>query len=54
MSKNKVMTFDILTIILNLRNRDKVTWTKRTEYGISNCVEKKSKDKAMFDTHSKK
>ena len=32
---------DIRTIILNLLKRDKVTWTKRIEYGISNCIEKK-------------
>ena len=34
---------DIPTIILNLRKRDKVTWTNRIEYGISNCAEKKVK-----------
>ena len=41
------------TIISNLLKRDKVTWTKRIDYGISNRAEK-SKDKAIFDTHSKK
>ena len=35
---------DRLTIILNLLERDELTWTKRIR--ISNCTEKKSKDKA--------
>ena len=47
-SKNKVMTNDIPTIILNFLKWDNVTWTKRIEYGILNCAEKKSKDKAIY------
>ena len=34
---------DVPTIILNLLKWDKVAWTKRIEYGISNCAEKKVK-----------
>ena len=34
---------DIPTIILNLLKRDKVTWTKRIQYGISNCAKNKVK-----------
>ena len=41
-------------ITLILLKLDKVTWTKQIKYGISNCATKKSKDKAIFDTHSKK
>ena len=33
---------DILTMILHLK-WDKVIWTKRIEYGISNCAKKKVK-----------
>ena len=60
------MSNDIPTIILTLLKRDKATWTKRIEYRISNCAEKKiktrpystliqkSKDSSAFDEYKVK